>query len=62
MISFAFPWLFVLLPLPFIIYLLPAKKNAQQQSALVMPTLINISTDTVSLQKKNKAPLTVLIT
>lgn len=62
MISFAFPWLFALLPLPFIIYLLPAKKNAQQQSALVMPTLINISTDTVSLQKKNKAPLAVLIT
>lgn len=62
MISFALPWLFILLPLPLIVYLFPAKKNAQQQSALVMPTLVNVSTDTVSEQKKNKAPLLILLT
>jgi len=60
MISFAWPWLFALLPLPLIIYLLPAKKSATQQSALIMPTLINVPSSTVSEQQKRKAPLIVL--
>ncbi len=60
MISFAWPWLFALLPLPLIIYLLPAKKSANQQSALIMPALINVPNSKVTEQHKRKAPLIVL--
>ena len=60
MISFAWPWLFALLPLPLVIYFFPAKKSANQQSALIMPTLINVSSKAVSDQQKGKAPLIVL--
>ncbi|HCM48434.1 MAG TPA: IMP dehydrogenase, partial [Colwellia sp.] len=60
MISFAWPWLIALLPLPLIIYFLPAKKSTSQQSALIMPVVINISSNSVSDQQKRKAPLIVL--
>jgi len=60
MISLAWPWLLALLPLPLVIYFLPAKKSATQQSALIMPTLINIPSTTVNEQQKRKAPLVVL--
>jgi len=60
MISFAWPWLFALLPLPLVIYFLPAKKNANQQSALIMPSLINVPSTTVNDQHKRKTPLAVL--
>ncbi len=60
MISFAWPWLFALLPLPLIIYFLPAKKSVNQQSALIMPTLINIPSSDSTEQQKRKAPLVVL--
>ena len=60
MISFAWPWLIALLPIPLIIYFLPAKKSANQQSALIMPVVINVSTSVVSEQQKNKAPLIML--
>jgi Ca-activated chloride channel family protein len=60
MISFAWPWLLALLPLPLIIYFLPAKKSAKQQSALIMPALINVPSSTVIEQQKQKAPLIVL--
>ncbi len=60
MISFAWPWLFALLPLPLIIYFLPAKKSTNQQSALIMPVLINVSSTTMNEQQKRKAPLIVL--
>ncbi|KGJ87411.1 vWA domain-containing protein [Colwellia psychrerythraea] len=60
MISFAWPWLFALLPLPFVIYFLPAKKSANQQSALIMPTLINVAHNSQSDQQKRKAPLIIL--
>jgi len=59
-ISFAWPWLFALLPLPLIIYFLPAKKSANQQSALVMPVLINVTSTAVTTQQKRKGPLIVL--
>ena len=62
MISFAWPWLFALLPLPLIIYFLPAKKSANQQSALIMPVLVNVTSNTVSDQQKRKAPLIILTT
>lgn len=60
MISFAWPWLIALLPLPVIIYFLPAKKSTDQQSALIMPSLINVPSSTVSEQKKRKSPLILL--
>ena len=60
MISFAWPWLIALLPLPLIIYFLPAKKNANQQSALIMPVLINVASNSMSDQQKRKAPLIIL--
>ncbi|MBU2871261.1 VWA domain-containing protein [Colwellia sp. E2M01] len=60
MISFAWPWLFFLLPLPLLIYILPAKKSANQQSALIMPELINVSSKGNSDQQKRKAPFIIL--
>lgn len=60
MISFAWPWLFALAPLPLIIYFLPAKKSANQQSALIMPVLINVNSVAHSEQQKRKAPLLIL--
>ncbi|TMM44793.1 vWA domain-containing protein [Colwellia ponticola] len=60
MISFAWPWLFVLLPVPLIIYFLPVKKNATEQSALIMPVLIKVASNTVSDQQKRKTPLVIL--
>lgn len=60
MISFAWPWLFALLPIPLLIYFLPAKKKVTEQSALIMPVLIKVSSKSVSDQQKRKAPLVVL--
>ena len=60
MISFAWVWLFCLLPLPFIIYLLPAKKGTAQQSALIMPVLIDVESTSVSTQQKHKVPRIIL--
>lgn len=60
MISFAWPWLLALIPLPFIMYFLPAKKNARKQSALIIPTLINMPDTYVNEQQKAKVPLLIL--
>ena len=60
MMSFAWPWLLTLLPLPVMIYFLPAKKSANQQSALIMPSLINVASSVTSEQQKRKMPIIVL--
>ena len=60
MISFAWPWLLVLIPLPIIMYLLPAKKSARKQSALIMPSLMNMPDTHVNEQQKAKIPLLML--
>ncbi|MEI6895230.1 MAG: VWA domain-containing protein [Colwellia sp.] len=60
MISFAWPWLFTLLPLPILIYFLPVKKSANQQSALIMPTVINVADNAKHEQKKRRLPLIIL--
>ena len=60
MISFAWPWLLVLLPLPLFIYLLPAKKNKEQSSALMMPNLIAVKSSYQENKNKKKAPLIIL--
>jgi len=61
MISFAWPILLILLPLPFIVYLLPKKQSDNQQSALIMPVLVNISQQTVTEPEKSKIPLLILV-
>lgn len=60
MISFAWPWLLALLPLPLLVYLLPAKKNAEQGSALMIPNLIDVKGSPTQSQSKKKAPLIIL--
>ena len=62
MISFAWPWLLALLPLPLLVYFLPAKKKTAQQSALIMPTAINVANTVQHEQTKRKLPLILLIT
>ncbi len=62
MMSFAWPWLLALLPLPLIIYFLPARKRVSQQNALIMPKLFEIPNASVPEQKKRQAPLIVLST
>jgi len=61
MISFAWPILLILLPLPFIVYLLPKKQSDNQQSALIMPVLVNISQQTVTEPEKSKISLLILV-
>ena len=60
MISFAWPWLFILLPFPLFIYLLPAKKSTEQSSALMMPNLIHVESKVSESKSKKKMPLVVL--
>jgi Ca-activated chloride channel family protein len=59
MINFALPWVFLALPLPFIIYLLPSK-NKIQAAALSMPELITGIKHKTVAAKKNNRPLIVL--
>ncbi len=60
MISFAWVWLFALLPLPILVYLLPAKKNNAKNNALKVPLLIQASSSFEPTNKSNKIPLVVL--
>lgn len=60
MIHFEWPWLLAALPLPLLIYFLPAK-NRQASAALHMPQLIQGSKSTqVINQNTNKAPRYIL--
>lgn len=60
MINFAWPWLFLLLPLPLLVYFLPAKKAAQESAALKMPSLPNIDASAQVNSQNRKAPIIVL--
>jgi len=60
MISFAWPWLLLLLPLPLLVYWLPQKRNNRTSAALVIPQLLsNISVNTTT-QTSKKSPLIIL--
>lgn len=60
MITFAWPWLLLLLPLPLLVYLLPQKRNNRTSAALVIPQLLsNISVNTTT-QTSKKSPLIIL--
>jgi Ca-activated chloride channel family protein len=56
MINVALPWLLLALPLPLLMYWLPAK-NQTQSAALKMPTLIQGQNNHGSIQEKNKSPV-----
>ncbi|GAA0821518.1 VWA domain-containing protein [Colwellia asteriadis] len=60
MISFAWPWLLALIPLPIIIYWLPAKKRAPKNNALKVPLLIQTTSSVEQSDKQKKSPLVVL--
>lgn len=60
MITFAWPWLLLLLPLPLLVYWLPKKNNTQTSAALIMPQLIENSSISTNTQSNKKAPLIIL--
>ena len=60
MIEFALPWVFLALPLPFIVYWLPAKKNTEA-APLKMPTIIPGMSSNEHGNSRKKTPLSLLI-
>jgi len=60
MISFAWPWLLLLMPLPFLVYWLPKKNNERANAALIMPQLIESTAVDISSPSNKKAPLIIL--
>ena len=60
MIHFDLPWLLYALPLPLLVYLLPAKKQSTSASALKMPVLLSNLEHNEQTQRKNKMPLLIL--
>ena len=59
MISFAWPWLLVALPLPLLVYFLPAKKKVQS-AALKIPTLIDGIDGKASVSSSSRLPAVLL--
>lgn len=60
MITFAWPWLLLLLPLPLLVYWLPQKRNARATAALIMPQLLPGSSVNITTQASKKSPLVIL--
>ncbi|MBL0710118.1 MAG: VWA domain-containing protein [Colwellia sp.] len=60
MITFAWPWLLTLLPLPLLVYWLPKKDNNRTSAALIMPQLIKSPAVHVVNQSNKKTPLIIL--
>lgn len=60
MISFAWPWLLLLLPLPLLVYLLPQKRNNRASAALLTPHLLHNSPVSMSTDVSKKSPLIIL--
>jgi len=59
MISFYWPWLLALLPLPLFVYWLPAKQHVAT-AALKMPILISTNNQVVNSQEHKKSSLVIL--
>jgi Ca-activated chloride channel homolog len=59
MIEFAFPWVLIALPLPFIVYWLPAKANTEA-APLKMPTLIQGMNSNERGNNRKKTPIALL--
>ncbi|MCW8865371.1 MAG: VWA domain-containing protein [Colwellia sp.] len=60
MITFAWPWLLLLLPLPLIVYWLPKKEQSRTSAALVVPVLLSNSTISSQVQERKKPSIIVL--
>ena len=60
MITFAWPWLLLLCPLPILIYWLPKKNNTQASAALIIPQLIESTPTSTISQPNKKTPLIIL--
>ena len=60
MISFAWPWLLLLMPLPLLVYWLPKKNNERANAALIMPQLIESTAVHITSPSNKKAPLIIL--
>jgi Ca-activated chloride channel family protein len=60
MITFAWPWLLLLLPLPLLVYWLPLKRNNRISAALVIPQLLSNISVNITTQKSKKSPLIIL--
>ncbi|GHF81135.1 vWA domain-containing protein [Thalassotalea marina] len=60
MIEFALPWALIALPLPFLIYLLPAKNNGEA-AALRMPTMLPGVNSEKSHSQGRKTPVSLLM-
>jgi Ca-activated chloride channel family protein len=61
MITFAWPWLLLLLPLPLLVYWLPKKRSNRTSAALVIPKLLSNISVNITTQTSKKSPLMVLI-
>ena len=60
MISFAWPWLLLLLPLPLFVYWLPQKRNNRISAALIMPQLLPNTSVSMTNNTSKKSPLVIL--
>jgi Ca-activated chloride channel family protein len=60
MISFAWPWLLLLLPLPLFVYWLPQKRNNRISAALIMPQLLPNTSVSMTTNTSKKSPLIIL--
>lgn len=60
MITIAWPWLLLLLPLPFIVYWLPKKNNEQMNAALIIPQLMDSASAPNTNHVNKKTPLILL--
>ena len=62
MISFAWPWLLLILPLPLAVYLFPKKNKKPISAALIMPQLMNSVSINKAEPEYKKIPLIMLST
>lgn len=60
MITFAWPWLLLLIPAPLLIYWLPKKDNNRSSAALIMPQLVESPSVKVVSNANKKTPLVML--
>jgi len=60
MITFAWPWLLLLFPLPLLVYWLPKKDSNRTSAALIIPQLIESPSIKVINQTNKKTPLIIL--
>ena len=60
MITLAWPWLLLLLPLPLLVYWLPQKRNNRISAALIVPLLMQNTPVNITSKTNKKSPLMML--